>query len=156
QLQVLQAFLHVAGAALGRIHEINSPPDHRPDDGLEQRIVRAAQDERVDATPAKRRQVFAQDFPRDAMIGPTFLNQRDEERTSPGEDFYAVTAREQPARVSLAANGGTGSDHPDSPAGAAVQRRTHTWEDYAEDGHFKPSFQGRQGPGRSRVTRHHY
>ena len=56
------------------------------DDAAEDRVVGAAEDERVDALAREGLEVEARGLARDGVVRPAFLGERDEERARGGDD----------------------------------------------------------------------
>ena len=71
---------------MGAVDEPHVAPDDIPDHCFHQRVVRAAEHERIDFRRHERRQIVAGNRARRLGIDPTFFDQRDEERARLGGD----------------------------------------------------------------------
>src|SRR5262249_38877951 len=75
---------HGARRLLGGVDEGHPLANHLGDHGPEERVVRAGEDERVDAALPERREVGLDDAARDRPLDPPLLGERHEERARSG------------------------------------------------------------------------
>src|SRR5206468_1159835 len=83
----LEGLAHLARRLFGRIDERDRVAEKLADCGLQKRIVRAAEDQRVDAAPAKASEIEGDRRPRDLVVGPSLLGERHEQRAGPRIDL---------------------------------------------------------------------
>src|SRR5579884_2867817 len=143
------------GGLLGRVHERHAVAHHRGDDRPQQRVVRAAENEGVDAAVAEAREVGFGHGPRHRALRPAFLGEGDEERAGARVDLEIGDERAQRLRVRPRGDRRLGGDHADATAPRARHRRPRSGLDDAHDRQVVARAQGVEGHRRHRVARDH-
>src|SRR5690606_30303752 len=123
-------------------------------DGREQGVVRAAEDERVDALGDQRLEVAARDEGGHLAVEPALLDERNEQRGRALADLGAgADARDGP-RIGAGGDGARGRDDADLAAPAGAHAGPGARLDDAEDRHVELDPEHRQGDRADRVARH--
>ncbi len=85
-----------------------------PNRFLEQRIVRAAENQRIDAALLETAKIRLDRHFDDRIVGPTFFNQRYQQRASAAVNFDGRIRRLERARISAALDRRFGADDTDA------------------------------------------
>src|SRR5665213_1704897 len=103
-----------AGSFFGAVDEPNAGTHHAGYDGLDERIVSAAEYERVYTGDSERCEVILRNELDRGMIEPTFLDEGNKERARAGCHVHAVVQSMDGALVRSGAHGTSGADDTDT------------------------------------------
>src|SRR5687767_4911800 len=124
-------------------------------DRLEQRVMRAAEYDRVDARSPKGREILVRDQPRCIMVDPPFLNEGNEQRAGTRNDVCARSERANGAFVGARADRARSPDDSELFPRRRGNRSTRSRLDDADHGNGELLLQHRQSMRRCRVARDH-
>ena len=143
---------HLARGLLGREDERHVAPEHALEDRPDQRIVRAAEDDRVHVRLLERRRVLAHGLGRLGREGIGALDQRNEARAGDGEELDARIERVNERGVTPGSDGRLGREQPDAAVAGRLHGGVGLGSDHADDRNVQALLQLRQRRGGRRVA----
>ena len=145
----------LAGGLLGGEDERHVAAEDPLQDRTDQRVVRAAEDDRVDAGGLQRRGVLAHG--RGRLLGERVvaLDQRHEPRAGDRDDLGARVERSNELLVATAGDGRLRREQADPPVARRLHGRVRLGRDHADDRDAQLGLELRQGGGGGRVARDH-
>ena len=141
------------GRLLGAVDQLHVGAKHVAQQRLEQRIVRAPEHERVDLRVEHRLEILARDETRRLVIGPSFLDERNEQRTGARRDAHVGIERANRSLVRARLDRAHGADHADVPAARRGDRGARARLDDADHRHVHLLAQHGERVRRGRVAR---
>ena len=147
-----QRLRHLAGGLVGREDERHVAAEDALQDRPDQRVVRAAEDDRVDAGGLQRRRVLA--YRRCCLLGKRIvaLDQRHEPRAHDRDHGHAGVERVHERLVAAARDGRLRREQADPAVARRLHGRVRLRRDHADDRHAQLRLQLRQRGRRRRVA----
>src|SRR6266511_1337698 len=143
---------HLTRRLLGREDQSRRPAEHALEHGPDERVVRAAENDRVHLFFLERTRVLA--YRRvDLLGGGTRFDQGHEARTGGGDDVSTGVESAYRLRVAAACHGRLGGQDPDAAVAGRLHGRVRLRSQDADDRDRKPLLELRQRRGRGRVAR---
>src|SRR6185369_7454082 len=147
QFRAVQACAQELRATLRRVDQGDVLADDSANNPFQQWVMRATEDECVNAPPQQWRQVGAQDRLRDFVVDPTFFDQWHQQRTGTREHSRRIVERKNGPVVRLASHRRGRADHANAAVSAPFQARLRAGCDDAKNWHGKLLFERGQRPG---------
>src|SRR5205823_5821285 len=132
---------HDLRGLFGGIHQRHTRTHHAGEQRLQQRVVRAAEHQRLDAGTPQRLQVLAGDELGRRVIEPAFFHERHEQWAGPGVHAGIRSNRGDGPLVGAARNRARGPDHADRPRPGRLHRGARTGLDDADERHGRARLQ---------------